>query len=108
MKAIVCYVRPHKLEEIKTALVDLGAMGMTVCDARGCGSPRADDPDWVIRMPVRTRLELVVPDDRVEETIEMILRNARTGQADDGKIFVLPIESAIRVRTGEEGEIAVT
>jgi len=111
MKKIDCIIRPHKLEEVKTALSELGVTGMTVSEVRGCGSsmPEATgfDEEVLIRLPMRLRLEMVVPDEMVESVIEAVLRHARTGQADDGKIFILPYEEAIRIRTEERGEAAL-
>ncbi|GBC92149.1 Nitrogen regulatory protein P-II [bacterium HR15] len=111
MKKIDCILRPHKLEEVKTALSELGITGMTVSEVRGCGSspsePGSIGEAVLIRLPMRLRLEMVVPDEMVEPIIETILRHARTGQSDDGKIFVLPYQEAIRVRTEERGEAAL-
>jgi Nitrogen regulatory protein PII len=111
MKTIDCIVRPHTLEEVKTALNELGITGMTVSEVRGCGSS-PPETDWLgeetlIRLPIRVRLEMVVPDALVEPIIETILRHASTGQPDDGKIFILPYHDAIRMRTEERGEAAL-
>jgi len=106
-----CILRPHKLEEVKTALSELGVAGMTVSEVRGCGSApdttSAFGDEVLIRLPLRLRLEMVVPDEMVEPIIETILRHATTGQPDDGKIFVLPYLDAIRIRTEERGETAL-
>ncbi|MCX7993475.1 MAG: P-II family nitrogen regulator [Fimbriimonadales bacterium] len=111
MKKIDCIIRPHKLEEVKTALNELGVTGMTVSEVRGCGnSPPAETwlgEETLIRLPIRLRLEMVVSDAMVESIIETILQHARTGQSDDGKIFVLPYTDAIRIRTEERGEPAI-
>ncbi|MCS7301116.1 MAG: P-II family nitrogen regulator [Fimbriimonadales bacterium] len=111
MKKIDCIIRPHKLEEVKTALNELGVGGMTVSEVRGCGnSPPSDawlGEETLIRLPIRLRLEMVVPDAIVEPIIEAILQHARTGQPDDGKIFVSPCTDAIRIRTEERGEPAL-
>ena len=111
MKKVDCIIRPHKLEEVKTALNELGITGMTVSEVRGCGSSPSET-DWLgeetlIRLPIRVRLEMVVPDALVEPIIETILRHASTGQPDDGKIFILPYHDAIRIRTEERGEAAL-
>ncbi len=105
-----CILRPHKLEEVKTALSELGITGLTVSEVRGCGSSPPESPfgdEVLIRLPVRLRLEMVVPDEMVEPVIETILHHARTGQPDDGKIFVTPYEDAIRIRTEERGDAAL-
>lgn len=111
MKKINCILRPHKLEEVKTALSELGITGMTVSEVRGCGRSPSESglmgEEVLIRLPMRLRLEMVVPDELVEPVIETILRHARTGQPDDGKIFVLPYQDAIRIRTEERGDTAL-
>ncbi|MDM7460919.1 MAG: P-II family nitrogen regulator [bacterium] len=111
VKKIDCIIRPHKLEEVKTALNALGITGMTVSEVRGCGnSPPADawlGEETLIRLPIRLRIEMVAPDAMVEPIIEAILRHAHTGQPDDGKIFVAPYREAIRIRTEEHGEAAL-
>lgn len=111
MKKVDCILRPYKLEEVKTALSELGITGMTVTDVRGTGSSSTAretiGTDYVIRLPVRLRMEMIVPDELVEPIIETVLRHAQTGQPDDGKIFVYPIEDTIRIRTEERGNDAV-
>ena len=111
MKKVDCIIRPHTLEAVKTALNELGVTGMTVSEVRGCGSSLPETAwfgeETLIRLPIRLRLELVVPDEQVEPIIEAVLRHARTGQPDDGKIFVLPYADAIRIRTEERGEAAL-
>lgn len=106
-----CILRPHKLEAVKTALSELGVAGMTVSEVRGCGQPTSMEPAFaeerLIQLPLRLRIEMVVPDALVEPIIEIILEHARTGQLDDGKIFVLPYGDAIRIRTEERGESAI-
>lgn len=111
MKKVDCILRPHKLEAVKTALSELGVTGMTVSEVRGCGQPAsavpAFDDETLVALPLRLRIEMVVPDALVEPIIETILEHARTGQPDDGKIFVLPYQEAIRIRTEERGESAL-
>lgn len=109
---IVAFIRPHKLEEVKTALSAKGVTGLTVTECRGCGSS-PETTEWfqgesyVISLPPRIKLETVVTEDMKEVAIEAILKSARTGRAGDGKIFVLPELDAVRIRTGERGEIAL-
>lgn len=111
MKKVDCILRPHKLEAVKTALSALGITGMTVSEVRGCGQPNPAGPAFgeevLIQLPLRLRIEMVVPDAMVEPVIEAIVEHARTGQPDDGKIFVLPYREAIRIRTEERGESAL-
>ncbi|GIV01709.1 MAG: nitrogen regulatory protein P-II [Fimbriimonadales bacterium] len=109
---IVAYIRPHKLEEVKTALVAEGVTGMTVTDARGTGTG-GERSEWfrgkehVISLPPRIKLEVIVPDALREQVIEAIVNSARTGREGDGKVFVLPELDVIRIRTGERGESAL-
>lgn len=112
MKRVVAYLRPHRLEDVKSALAPLPLTGLSVADARGTG----DRPEkavsllgqaLVISLPVRVRLETVVPDDLVEEVVATIVEAARTGAPGDGKIYVEEIGEAIKIRTGETGELAI-
>ncbi|MCL6623104.1 MAG: P-II family nitrogen regulator [Fimbriimonadales bacterium] len=112
MVRIVAYIRPYKLDETKTALVERGVTGITVSDARGCGSS-PEPTEWfqgreyVVSLPARIKLESVVPESLVERALEAILTSARTGKPGDGKIFLLPELEAVRIRTGERGEEAL-
>ncbi len=109
MKKIEAIIRPLRLEPVKTALAEAGLSGMTTSDVRGSGRPdsgassgfRSDQ--YVMHLPPKVKLELVVQDEAVEEVIEIILEQARTGEEGDGKIFVLPAGDARRIRTGENG-----
>ncbi len=110
MVRIICLIRPHRLEPVKSAIAALGVSGMTVTDVRGTGnSPggRAASAAVVAPMPIQSRLEVVVPDDLREAVIGAIIEHARTGDPGDGKIFVERIADAVRVRTGERGETAI-
>ncbi|MFY9235251.1 MAG: P-II family nitrogen regulator [Fimbriimonadaceae bacterium] len=112
MVRITCYIRPHKLEQVKTAIATLGISGMSVSDVRGTGnSPETSSwfggEEHVIALPVKSRIDVVAPDDLREALIKTILDNARTGEPGDGKIFVEEILDAVRVRTLERGESAI-
>ena len=112
MVRVTCYVRPHKLEDVKTAVSNLEISGLTVTDVRGCGnSPEEPSQlagrDILIALPIRSKLEVVVRDSLQEPVISAVLASARTGSAGDGKIFVERIEDAVRIRTEERGEAAV-
>lgn len=112
MIRVIAYIRPHKLEEVKTALVEMGVTGLTVTEVRGCGSsPEASEwflgREYVVALPPRIKLEAVVPDDLSEGVVETIVGAARTGRPGDGKVFLMEVEEAIRVRTGEHGEAAL-
>jgi nitrogen regulatory protein P-II 1 len=112
MIRITCYVRPHRLEVVKSAIAVLGVSGMTVSDVRGAGnSPETSDlfggdPN-LVALPIRAKIEVVVPEDLQEDVVNAILDTARTGEAGDGKIFIEPIADALRIRTGERGQSAI-
>jgi nitrogen regulatory protein P-II 2 len=112
MKFILAVIKPFKLDEVRSALDRLGVHGMTVSEANGFGRQKGHTEIYrgseynVAYMP-KLRLEIAVRDDEVDPTIEAIRASARTGQIGDGKIFVLPLERAIRVRTAETGDDAL-
>lgn len=106
MKLIQAIIRPHKLQEVKTALAEIGVVGMTVTDVRGCGRQKGHveryrGAEYTIDLLAKTRLDIVVPDEQLDRAVQTILTAAQTGEIGDGKIFVLPVEAAYRVRTGE-------
>lgn len=110
MKKIEAIIRPLRLEAVKSALAEAGITGMTVSDVRGSGRAGGQRPDlfrgeqYIMRLPPKVKLELTVRDEVVDEVIEILLAQARTGEEGDGKIFVLPAIEARRIRTGEIGE----
>ena|SRR5579872_3641745 len=112
MIRLVAYVRPHRLEAAKTAIAALGVSGMTVGDSRGRGnsverSRWLEGEEVVVALPIRSRLEVIAPADLAEALVEATIEAVRTGEPGDGKIFLFPVEDAIRVRTGERGETAI-
>ncbi len=108
MKKVEAIVRPEKIDPIKEALEQLGVSGITLTDVRGRGSQKGILLAWragnyrVDFLP-KTKIEIVVDDSTLNDVIAIICRIARTGKVGDGKIFVIPVDNAIRVRTGEEG-----
>jgi nitrogen regulatory protein P-II 1 len=109
VKRIECIIRPFKLDEVKIALGEIGVTGMTVTDVRGSGRHRGHresfrGADYVIDLPTKVKLEMIVRDEDVEEIIATVLRHAQTGERGDGKIFVMPVDDVMRVRTGESGD----
>ena len=109
MKRVECIIRPMKLDQVKIALGEVGVVGLTVTDVRGVGRQRGHretfrGADYVIDLPAKVKIEMIVPDEEVEEIIETVLNHAHTGEHGDGKIFVLPVEDAIRIRTEERGD----
>lgn len=113
MKKIEAIIRPEKLNEVKQALDDLGFHGMNFVQVTGRGAQRGvihqgrGGETVTVDLLPKVRLEIVVPDMATERVIDAICVAARTGNIGDGKIFVIPVEEAIRVRTGERGEVAV-
>ena len=112
MKLIVAVIKPFKLEEVRTALDRLGVKGMTVLEANGYGRQKGHTEiyrgtEYSTAFMPKVRIELAVSDDEVDAAMEAIRASARTGQIGDGKIFVLPMERALRVRTGETGDEAL-
>lgn len=110
MKKIEAIIRPIRLEAVKSALAESGVTGITASDVRGCGRQGGQRPtlfrgeEYVIHLPPKIKLEMVVRDDDVDDVVEVLLAQAHTGEEGDGKIFILPISDAIRVRTGESGD----
>ncbi len=109
MKKIEAVIRPSRLEQVKIALGEIGVTGMSVTDVRGRGRPSGlresfRGATYEIEMPIKARLEIVVRDEDVDEIVETITNHARTGEPGDGKIFVLPMGDAIRIRTEERGD----
>lgn len=112
MTRITAIVRPHKLEQVKAAVADLGISGMSVSEVRGRGnSPEAPvlfgNREVQIVLSLKARLMIVVPDELVETIVEAILANAATGEGGDGKVFLEPVADALRIRTEERGDSAI-
>jgi nitrogen regulatory protein PII len=112
MKKIEAIIRPHKLEEVREALLEAGFHGMTILEVKGVGRQKGHTEvyrgsEYKVDFLPKIKLELVVPDVRLEAALSTILKSAKTGQVGDGKIFVFPAEEVIRVRTEESGEEAL-
>jgi nitrogen regulatory protein P-II 1 len=112
MKKIEAIIKPFKLDEVKEALQEVGLQGITVLEARGFGRQKGHTElyrgaEYVVDFLPKVKIELVVPDSLVAGAVEAIKTAAQTGRIGDGKIFVLPVEDAIRIRTGEVGEDAI-
>jgi len=112
MKKIEAIIKPFKLDEVKEALVAIGIQGMTVTEVKGFGRQKGQVEVYrgteveVLFVP-KVKVELVVPDHLVDKVVETILKSAYTGSIGDGKIFIIPVEDAIRIRTREKGESAI-
>lgn len=112
MKKIEAVIRPSKLDEIKEALGKFGIHGMTVTEVIGCGLQKGKKEiyrgtEYTIDLLPKIKIEIVIKDKWVDEVIRIIVTTARTGEIGDGKIFVYPLENAVRIRTGESGEDAI-
>jgi nitrogen regulatory protein PII len=112
MKKIEAIVKPFKLEEVKEALEEAGITGMTVSEVKGFGRQKGHTEiyrgsEYTVDFLPKVKLELVLPDERVEAAVNAIVKAAKTGKIGDGKVFISKIEEAIRIRTEEKGEAAV-
>ena len=112
MKKIEAIIKPFKLDEVKEALTKIGVKGITVSEVRGFGRQRGHKEtyrgaEYQVDFVPKVKIEVVVEAEIVNEAIAEIQKMAKTGQIGDGKIFVLPIENAIRIRTGESGKDAI-
>ncbi|MGY6629155.1 MAG: P-II family nitrogen regulator [Oceanicaulis sp.] len=112
MKKIEAIIKPFKLDDVKEALQEIGLQGLTVTEAKGFGRQKGHTElyrgaEYVVDFLPKIKIELVLPDARVDAAIEAIVNAAQTGRIGDGKIFVMPVEAAIRIRTGETGDDAL-
>ena len=112
MKKIEAIIKPFKIEEAKEALGEIGVEGMTVTEVKGFGRQKGHTEiyrgsEYEVDFLPKLKLEVVLADELVETAVEAILESTKTGKIGDGKIFVLPVEEVIRIRTGEKGERAV-
>lgn len=112
MKKVEAIIKPFKLDEVKEALTKVGVRGMTITEVRGFGRQKGHTElykgaEYVVDFIPKTKIEVVVPDEIVDEVIKIIIDSAKTGKIGDGKIFVHPVEEVIRIRTGEKGEDAL-
>ena len=112
MKKIEAIIRPEKMDEVQEALVAAGAAGMTLSQVHGFGAQHGfkeyfRGSEVIVRMRPKIKIELVVADEDLASVVDVIRTTAHTGEVGDGKIFVFPVEEAIRVRTGEVGEAAL-
>jgi nitrogen regulatory protein P-II 1 len=112
MKKIEAIIKPFKLDEVKEALQEIGLQGITVTEAKGFGRQKGHTElyrgaEYVVDFLPKVKIEIVLVDELVERAVEAILGAAKTGRIGDGKIFISPIEEAIRIRTGETGREAI-
>ena len=112
MKVVVAIIKPFKLDDVKEALEDLGVQGMTVTDARGFGRQKGHTEvyrgaEYQIDFVPKIRIEIAVGDDQVNEIVKAIVTSAKTDSIGDGKVWVMPAEEIVRIRTGEKGTDAL-
>ena len=109
MKKVEAYIKPFKLDDVKAALMEIGVRGMSVTEVRGFGRQKGHTElyrgsEYKVDFLPKSKLEIVVVDSLVDQVVEVIQKVASTGQVGDGKVFILPVEDAIRIRTGESGD----
>ena len=112
MKLIKAIVKPFKLEEVKDALAEIGVEGMTVSEVKGFGRQKGHTEiyrgsEYTVDFLPKSMIEIAVSDDLADKVIDKIVDAAKTGKIGDGKVFILPLEEAIRIRTGDRGDEAV-
>ncbi len=112
MKKIEVIIKPFKLDQVKEALTDIGVKGMTITEVKGFGRQKGHKEiyrgaEYVVDFLPKIKMEIIVDADQVDQVIEVVIEAARTGKIGDGKIFVLPVEQVVRVRTGETDREAI-
>ena len=112
MKKIEAIIKPFKLDEVKEKLGTIGVQGITVTEVKGFGRQKGHTElyrgaEYVVDFLPKVKLEIIIPDNLLEKVLEVITSSAHTGKIGDGKIFVMPVEEAVRIRTGERGEDAL-
>jgi nitrogen regulatory protein P-II 2 len=112
MKLVTAIIKPFKLDDVRQALTEIGAQGITVTEVKGFGRQRGHTElyrgaEYVVDFLPKMKIEIAVDDTRVEQVVEVIMNTARTGKIGDGKIFVVDIDQVIRIRTGETGPQAL-
>ncbi|QLB12644.1 nitrogen regulatory protein P-II family [Bisgaardia hudsonensis] len=112
MKKIEAIIKPFKLDDVRESLSDIGITGMTVTEVRGFGRQKGHTElyrgaEYMVDFLPKVKMEIIVPDDIVDQCVEVIIDTAQSGKIGDGKIFVYDVERVIRIRTGEENEEAI-
>lgn len=112
MKKIEAIIKPFKLEDVKEALAEIGIEGMTVSEVKGFGRQKGHTEiyrgsEYTVDFLPKVKFEIVISDDRVQKAVDAIVAAAKTGKIGDGKVFVMPVEDVIRIRTEERGETAI-
>ncbi|HEX8310196.1 MAG TPA: P-II family nitrogen regulator [Chthoniobacteraceae bacterium] len=112
MKKIEAIIKPFKMEDVKEALSEIGIEGMTVSEVKGFGRQKGHTEiyrgsEYTVDFLPKVKFEIVIADERVQKAVDAIVQSAKTGKIGDGKVFILPIEDAIRIRTEERGDTAI-
>jgi nitrogen regulatory protein P-II 1 len=112
MKLVIAIIKPFKLEEVKDALAEIDVQGMTVTEVKGFGRQKGHTEiyrgsEYTVDFLPKVKIEIVVADDIVARVIEAVVKAAKTGKIGDGKVFILPVDEAVRIRTVEHGEAAL-
>jgi nitrogen regulatory protein P-II 1 len=112
MKLVTAVIKPFKLDEVRAALLAFGVQGMTVSESSGYGRQRGHTEvyrgaEYTVELLPKVRLEILVDDEDIDDVVDVIVRAARTGKIGDGKVWSVPVETVIRVRTGERGQEAL-
>lgn len=112
MKLIIAIIKPFKLDEVKTALAEAGVEGMTVSEVKGFGRQKGHTEvyrgsEYTVDFLPKVKIEVAVPDESVKKAIDAITMSAKTGKIGDGKVFVVPLETVVRIRTSEHGDAAI-
>lgn len=112
MKKLECIIKPFKVEDVKEALAAVGVQGMTASEVKGFGRQKGHTEiyrgsEYTVDFQPKVKIEVVIPDDKVEAVMEAVRKAANTGKIGDGKIFVMPVDATMRIRTGERDEEAL-
>ncbi len=111
LRKIECFIQPFKLDSVKEALIEAGVEGMSVTEVKGFGKQRGyikgEIPNKEVKFLPKTKLEIIVEEEVVDDITKLIVKLARTGEIGSGKIFIIPVEDAIRIRTSESGKSAI-
>jgi len=112
MKQIEAIIKPFKLDEVKDALTKVGIQGMTITEVKGFGRQKGHTElyrgaEYSVDFLPKVKIQILVPDDKVQQVVETVVKTAHTGKIGDGKSFVIPVEEVIRIRTGEKGADAI-
>ena len=112
MKLVTAIIKPFKLDDVRSALSDIGVQGVTVSEVKGFGRQKGHTEiyrgsEYTVDFLPKVKLEVAVRDDLTTKVVDTIVKNARTGKIGDGKVFVMPVEEVIRIRTDERGDAAI-